>query len=198
MPRSNNRPSFSVKPEFLILLALLMLVIPYKWVAAWVIAAAFHELCHFAAVRLSGCEVFSIRINLNGAIMETDVLSWGKEILCALAGPLGGFLLIFTAKWFPRLAICGCFQSLYNLLPVYPLDGGRALKSAIEGIVPEKYTEKVWKWLEFGILALIAAAAFYLSFGMKLGAVPILMTVILFLKNKNIKIPCKEKPMRVQ
>lgn len=51
-----------------------------------------------------------------------------KEALCALAGPVGSFSVVLLAEYFPEAALFGLVQGLYNLLPVYPLDGGRILR----------------------------------------------------------------------
>lgn len=108
---------------------ILLLVLPLRWVAAAIVAAAVHELCHLLALSLLGIRVFGINIGGRGAVLQTDSLSDRDELICAMAGPLGSFLLLLFAKWLPRIALCGLFQGLYNLLPVGNLDGGRVVHS---------------------------------------------------------------------
>lgn len=131
------------EPAVCILFALLLLVLPLRWLVAAVFAAAFHELCHILTVRLCGGRVFRIRIGLTGAAMETDSMSLSREMLCALAGPAGSFLLLLIGRWFPEAAVCGVVHGIYNMLPVYPLDGGRALRCFLKMTVPGKTGERL-------------------------------------------------------
>lgn len=121
----------TITPGFFIYFAAAVLLLPLKWVCAWFIASVIHELCHYFALRLCGVQVFSVRISCSGAIMETESMHPRQEILCALAGPLGGLLLLIILRIFPAIAICAFVQSVFNLLPVYPFDGGRALRAII-------------------------------------------------------------------
>lgn len=108
--------------------ALLLLTVPIRWIAAGVFAAVIHELGHYLVVRLLGGEVISTTVSFRGARMEALPMSQGREILCILAGPAASFSLLLLARFFPRVAICGLIQGVYNLLPIYPLDGGRILR----------------------------------------------------------------------
>ncbi len=108
--------------------ALLLLLLPVQWILAMAIAAAFHELCHMAAVHAVGGRVNSLKVLPFGAVMVVEEISGLKEGFCALAGPLGSFLLVLFIRPFPVLGICGLVQGLFNLLPVYPMDGGRILR----------------------------------------------------------------------
>ncbi len=107
---------------------LLLLLLPLQWLLAMAIAAAFHELCHMAVVYAVGGRVISLKVRPFGAVMEVEGISGLKEGFCALAGPVGSFLLVFLIRFLPMLGICGLVQGLFNLLPVYPLDGGRILR----------------------------------------------------------------------
>lgn len=116
--------------------ALLLIICPLKWVLAICFASLFHELGHALMLRILGAKIYGIQFGLSGARMETGYLSPREEVLSAIAGPLFSFILLFAAKWFPRTAICGFVQGSYNLLPLFPMDGGRILKRLTEAFLP--------------------------------------------------------------
>ncbi|MDO4316425.1 MAG: peptidase M50 [Oscillospiraceae bacterium] len=97
-------------------------------------AAAVHELGHLLVLRRLGTRVTGLRIGMLGAVLETDSgrLSYGGELLAVLAGPAANLLcaLLLAALGGSRWAVpVGAHLVLgaFNLLPVGPLDGGRAL-----------------------------------------------------------------------
>lgn len=117
-----------MSPGACILAAFLLLIVPLKWLlAAWT-AAFFHEMCHIATIRACRGSICEVKVGTGGAVLETSPMTAGKELLCALSGPFGSLLLFALLHRLPELAICGCIQGIYNLLPFYPLDGGRALR----------------------------------------------------------------------
>ena len=181
----------------LIGLALFLLLLPLRWVAALVIAMTVHELSHYLAVRLCGGKIRRIHAGLNGMRMEVEALPPWQELLCALAGPAGGFLLLLFVRLLPRTAICAAFQSLFNLLPVYPLDGGRAMRCCGELLLPGR-AEGVCKAVEILCLAAILYLGCYGTFVLKLGLLPLGMAAILLQRSIAVKIPCKAGIFSVQ
>lgn len=114
-------------PGLVILLCLLAYAASLKTALAFLLAAVFHELGHILAIRICGGRLQALAVGSCGAILSVADLSPAQELFCALLGPLFSFLLLPFGKFFPRLALFGLAQGIYNLLPVYPMDGGRAL-----------------------------------------------------------------------
>ena len=129
MRKMRSEFRLQISPAACVWAAFLFLLLPLKWIFAAMIAATFHELFHILAVRLCGGKLGALTIGDRGAVLQTGDLSSGKSLLCSLAGPLGSFLLVIFLRQIPRIAICALIQGIYNLLPIYPLDGGRVLQT---------------------------------------------------------------------
>ena len=114
---------------FWLVLGLMALLFPMRIVAGLVLSAAIHEGGHLLALRLTGVRVRRIELRSGGARIVTDPMKPGKETLCALAGPAAGALTLLAWRVFPELALAGLGQTAFNLLPVYPLDGGRVMRN---------------------------------------------------------------------
>lgn len=188
------RHSICVKGQMYILLSIALLIIPLPWLTAWVISAAIHEVSHYLALRLLKVEVISVVIGAAGATINTGPISWKKEVFCALAGPVGGLLLCLSASWFPRLALCAMAQSVFNLLPVYPLDGGRAVRCVVLSLFGESVAHTVS--VVIGVLCFIFMIS--VSVYWELGVVPILFAFLFGIRYIPIKIPCKHGKQIVQ
>ena len=179
-------------------MALLLLVLPLQWLCAAAVAAAFHELCHLVAIRLCAGRKTKLRLSAFGAAMQIPTLTRGRELVCALAGPLGGLLLLLLLRWFPRVAVCALLQSAYNLLPVYPLDGGRALRCGASLVLPPVWAERICRWMERICYFAITAVGVLACFVWKLGVIPLLPAFMLLLKTNAAKSSCKPGQLGVQ
>ena len=126
------------------------------WYLLWTVlgAAAIHELSHILALRSFGGASIRLRLGVLGAVMDTDRrrLSYGGELLCVLAGPGANLLcaLLLSAagrgRWEAEaganLVLC-----MFNLLPLRPLDGGRALHLTVSWLAGPAVGECAARWV---------------------------------------------------
>ena len=115
-------------PALPVILAAALLLLPWGWVGAFLAAAAVHELGHVLAVRIFGGKIVEMTLGLHGAQIRTTPMDPKFQLPAILAGPIFGLLPVLLWEKCPRLAFCATLLSAWNLLPIYPLDGGRALR----------------------------------------------------------------------
>ena len=118
-----------IEASALLLGALGILMLPLEWFFSAILAASVHELGHFLCARILKVPIFSVTVSAGGCRMEPGFMTGPKEFFCASAGPLASLGLACFIRKMPVLGICGLVQGLFNLLPVYPMDGGRMLRS---------------------------------------------------------------------
>jgi Zn-dependent protease/CBS domain-containing protein len=118
--------------------------------AAFFASVVAHELCHSLVVKLFGGRVDSITLFIFGGVarMDEEPPTPGREFLMAAAGPAMSLLIAVTCYaaymvalaagaawwiWAPLqyLAAINLGVGLFNLLPGFPLDGGRVLRSIL-------------------------------------------------------------------
>jgi stage IV sporulation protein FB len=131
---------FDTKVELHFSIILLLLIIMLSGNAAFGAAAAvfsmLHEFAHrFTALRL-GYTPEKISFGLFGGVLHIreGFVKPLKELLIHLSGPffniltallLYGFYLYFYLPWLEPVILANAILALYNLMPFYPLDGGK-------------------------------------------------------------------------
>jgi Zn-dependent protease/predicted transcriptional regulator len=110
----------------------------------------FHEFCHSIVARRFGLPMKGITLFIFGGVaeMEAEPASPKAEFLMAVVGPLSSVLLgaglyfvhragVYTQWYAPAngvvqyLAWLNFILAGFNLLPAFPLDGGRVLRSIL-------------------------------------------------------------------
>ena len=132
-------------------------------------AAAVHELGHCLALRCLGTAWKSLRIGVFGAVLETNDsrLSYGGELICVLAGPAANLLCaavcaaVGRGRW-DAAAGANLVLCIFNLLPLRPLDGGRALHLAVSWLGGPAAGEVTARWAGGATGVLLGTAVVWL------------------------------------
>ena len=141
-----RRFSLDVRPGAVALLAGLYFLLPLRWCARLALAVAVHELGHVAALVLCGTEIYGLRMEACGLALRCappeDAV---RTVAAALAGPAAGagLFCILRGLGCPEGADLSLLYSCVNLLPVLPLDGGRALQAAVAALAGERAAERL-------------------------------------------------------
>jgi Zn-dependent protease len=163
---------FTTSATMLVSVAAYALLWGWKFAIGFVALLFIHEMGHVLEAKRQGIPVSApMFIPFLGALITMKRMpdnAW-KEALVALAGPIVGSLgaagfwaygEAADSELFVALAFVGFLLNLFNLLPVIPLDGGRAVAALHPAI-----------WL-VGLAGLLGLAFFFPN--------PILIIVLVF------------------
>ena len=151
----------------------------WPFAAGLIVSLYIHEMGHVAALRH-----FGIRASLPmflpgiGAVvrLQQRPASASEDARVGLAGPLWGMgaaiaaWLAFLGGGWPLLAAIahfGAWINLFNLLPIWQLDGGRAFRALSRGqrIAAAVAMGALWLWTREGLLILLGIVALLRVFG---------------------------------
>lgn len=147
------------------------------WVPILLLSVLFHELAHAATIALLGFGPSRVFLGGMGGLTvnQRRARPW-QDLLISLAGPLASFLLawicllIFSsvtvartdrmlAALLPQLYHANLIWGIFNLVPVYPLDGGQTARNVLRTFLTERRSFLISIWSSMVIGAAIAVVA---------------------------------------
>lgn len=151
-----KKHKFSFDPISLVVWIWLFVVLGYQSGLAYLFAIVFHEGGHYLVAKKLGYKLDKFSISAYGVSLSyfDQNINRKDELEIALAGPLVNliFALLTVAFWwiypatyffteaFVKISV---ILALTNLLPCYPLDGGRMFVDISSSFLSEKLAKKI-------------------------------------------------------
>ena len=154
---------FTTSASMLVSIAAYQLIFGWLFSVGFVMLLLLHELGHVFQLRREGVKASApMFIPFLGAVISAKSMGddAAAEARVGLAGPILGSIatllplgiwLATGSHFWQALAFIGFFINLFNLLPILPLDGGRAMAAL-----------SPWVW-PVGVAGLVAMALFFPS-----------------------------------
>ncbi|MDR1132324.1 MAG: hypothetical protein LBL15_07895 [Oscillospiraceae bacterium] len=175
------------------------------FLAALLAAVAVHEAGHILPMLFFGGRPIRIKAGAAGfSIDYSGSLTPLQETLTALSGPAFGLLFAMLCAGLGRrreneaFTLCaglGFMLNAFNLLPIPPLDGWRALDLGLSGVLGGKSGGRVSSIIGLAANALIVLAGLA-AIARGLGPVPLAVGLWLFILQR--KKSCQQVPRGIQ
>lgn len=152
----------------------------------FLLALMLHEAAHLTALALFRRPVLGLTLGAGGAKIETEELTLRQEALSAAAGPLVNLLSgALTLRWVPAFSAVSLGLAAVNLLPLYPLDGGRILRAALLSRLPPERTEQILRLAVWLTCSTLMVGACWLTVWRQAGLWPIFAALVLLCRAGN-------------
>lgn len=216
MKKISDKVSVSIHYSFIILMVSAFFIGVGKLILLYFICLVLHELVHALVAKKLGYKIGKIKLLATGAVLEaeSDEFSFQDEILISLSAPTFNLCvsIILLGIWWIYPEVYNYTQDLlvinlaifaFNILPIFPLDGGRVLLACLSKRNNRKTSVLITKFVAM-LLSLFIFILFILSLfssaNFSLGVVSITLFVgaiaedkkavykrILFLERKRIR-----------
>jgi len=168
------------------------------------IFALIHELAHLICGVLLGFKPNTLKImpfgfciefetnlqDYNRKFMKSNIISI-KKMIIALAGPLINFLITILGiicELDNYIIYSNLLILLFNLIPIYPLDGGRILKNILKILVGNKKANMYINYVSnvIAVILTMLASVFILVYkNIAIFAIIIFLWILILKENKR-------------
>jgi len=201
--KSKQGLKFLISPFFILLAAIMLYFGDWLVFVFHVVALLIHEFCHAIVAKKRGYTLNKIKLQPFGAALSGDIknIKPRDEVYIALAGPVANLILaaLTVATWWiwpisyaytHDFVYINLYMAMFNLLPIYPLDGGRILLASLSNKFKR---QKVYKYIRIiGFVASGLFAALFLtaliasSFNINLAIIAIFFFLATIMPDKYI------------
>lgn len=161
------------------------------------IFALIHELGHLLTgillgLKAKGIDIMPFGVSINFEDYSNKYIA--KKIIIAIAGPLVNIIIVILGiynNWEEEIIYANILIGLFNLIPLYPLDGGRILKYIIQLTTNSREAEMItYRLSNILIIILTLVSSIGILFIQNIGVVLILayLWVLVIKENKKYKL----------
>lgn len=187
---------YKISPLFIILLSAFVLIDGSFFAVLTALFSLWHEAWHIIALKLAGGKIKSLCAIGVGIKLNSTLLSYKRELAVTLAGPLSSLFLFLVFLPFALkneytvfCTFCNLIIFIMNIIPVFPLDGGRAVYLLLCTRFLPKTASKITKCISFIFLLplFVLSVIILIKTGYNLSLMLICLYLsVLFLGVKNL------------
>ncbi|MBO5454014.1 MAG: site-2 protease family protein [Clostridia bacterium] len=185
-----------VSPGFVILIFIYCITGNSEAAAIAYLSALIHELSHICTAKLFRYTLNKVSVlpcGFSASFKGFDKPPFSHEIIVALSGPAVNLVIAFVAAFLPfgfntvvTVAKINIYMLVINLLPVYPLDGGRVVYAFLKNEMQIKRAYKIMHYISLVVTFAILILGVICIFSFK-GRISLFIAALYMISNISLK-----------